>query len=208
VRQIQLLVALSLLVAPNAPSAGDKHKQPSGSMRSKGRKFLAFAYTSRRLTSEGKKPIAGTTIAADPRVLPIGTRVRITEAGGYSGIYTVSDTGGAIKGRKIDVFVRNYAEARQFGRKQVYVAVLDRPENTARARRQPGKTVAECSGCGRKQLKAMITVDEAARSNRNIPSRLGATGGMGESSGGSDSRQAGDPSSLAGVSTLEGPSLN
>ena len=112
-RQIQLLVALSLLVAPNAPSAGDKHKQPSGSMRAKGRKFLAFAYTSRRLTSEGKKPIAGTTIAADPRVLPIGTRVRITEAGGYSGIYTVSDTGGAIKGQKIDVFVRNYAEARQ-----------------------------------------------------------------------------------------------
>jgi 3D (Asp-Asp-Asp) domain-containing protein len=196
VRQIQLLVALSLLVAPNAPSAGDKHKQPSGSMRAKGRKFLAFAYTSGRLTSEGAKPIVGTTIAADPKVLPMGTRVRITEAGGYSGIYTVSDTGGAIKGQKIDVFVRNYDEARQFGRKQVYVTVLDSPEKAA------------CSGCGRKQPKAMITVDDAARSNRNRPSRLGASGGMGESSGGSDSRQAGNPSSLAGVSTLEGPSLN
>jgi 3D (Asp-Asp-Asp) domain-containing protein len=196
VRQIQLLVALSLLVAPNAPSAGDKHKQPSGSMRAKARKFLAFAYTSGRLTSEGTKPIAGITIAADPKVLPMGTRVRITEAGGYSGVYTVSVTGGAIKGRKIDVFVRNYAEARQFGRKQVYVTVLDMPANTA------------CSGCGRKQPKAMITVDEAARSNRNSPSRLGASGGMGEGSGGSDSRQAGNPSSLAGVSTFEGPSLN
>ena len=107
-------------------------------MRSKARKFLAFAYTSGRLTSEGNKPIAGTTIAADPEVLPMGTRVRITEAGEYSGVYTVSDKGSEIKGQKVDVFVGSYAEARQFGRKQVYVAVLDRPEKTARARRQPG----------------------------------------------------------------------
>jgi 3D (Asp-Asp-Asp) domain-containing protein len=208
VRQIQLLVALSLLVAPNAPSEGDKHKRPIDSMRAKGRKFLAFAYTSKRLTSEGEKPIPGTTIAGDPRVLPMGTRVRITEAGGYSGIYTVSDTGGKIKGRKIDVFVRNYAEARQFGRKQVYVTVLQWPENTARARRQSDKTMAVCSGCERKPPKAMITVDEAFRSNRDFPSRRGAPDGMGASPGGSDSRETGDPSSFSGVSTFERASLN
>jgi 3D (Asp-Asp-Asp) domain-containing protein len=208
VRQIKLLVALSLLVALNAPSAGDKHKRPLESLRAKARKFLAFAYTSKRLTSEGNVPIAGTTIAADPNVLPMGTRVRITEAGGYSGIYTVSDTGSSIKGRKIDVFVRNHEEARQFGRKQVYVAVLDWPKKMARARRQPAKTVAACSGCERKQPKAMITIDEAARSNRNLASRLGTADGVGASSGGSDSREAGNPSSLAGVFTLEGPSPN
>ena len=52
----------------------------------------------------------------------MGSRVRITGAGEYSGIYTVSDKGGRIKGQKVDVFVGSHAEARQFGRKQVYVA--------------------------------------------------------------------------------------
>ena len=109
-RQIQLLVALSLLLSPNAPAADDKHKQPSAQMRGKARKFLAFAYTSGRLTSEGQKPVAGTTIAADPRVLPMGSRVRITDAGGYSGIYTVSYIGSAIIGQKIDIFVNREEE--------------------------------------------------------------------------------------------------
>jgi 3D (Asp-Asp-Asp) domain-containing protein len=208
VRQIQLLVALSLLLAPNAPATDDKHKQPPVRMRSKARKFLAFAYTSGRLTSEGNKPIAGTTIAADPSVLPMGTRVMITGAGEYSGVYTVSDKGSKIKGQKVDVFVGSYAEAKQFGRKQVYVAVLDRPEKTARARRQPGATVAECRGCGRKQPKAMIAIDEAARNNGNIASRPGAPGGVGTGSGGSDTRKAGDSSSFAGVSAIEGAPLN
>ena len=63
----------------------------------------------------------------------------ITGAGEYSGVYTVSDKGSKIKGQKVDVFVGSYAEAKQFGRKQVYVAVLDRPEKTARARRQPAR---------------------------------------------------------------------
>ena len=185
VRQIQLLVALSLLLAPNAPAADDKHKQPSARMRLKARKFLAFAYTSGRLTSEGKKPIAGTTIAADPRVLPMGSRVRITDAGKYSGVYTVSDRGSEIKGQKVDIFVGSREEARQFGRKQVYVAVLD----SARRRRagseeSRGNTVAECRGCGRKQPKAMIAIDEASRNNRNIVSRPGAAGGVGTGSGG------------------------
>mgnify|MGYP003693616699 CR=1 FL=1 len=39
-------------------------------------------------------------IAADPRVLPLGTRVRL-EAGAYSGEYVVADTGGAVRGKKL-----------------------------------------------------------------------------------------------------------
>ena len=201
-------MALSLLLSPNAPAADDKHKQPSAQMRGKARKFLAFAYTSGRLTSEGKKPVAGTTIAADPRVLPMGSRVRITDAGGYSGVYTVSDRGSAIKGQKIDIFVGSHAEARQFGRKQVYVTVLDRPEKIARTRRESGNTVAACGGCGRKQLKAIIAIDEASRNNRDIVSRPGASGGVGTGSGWGYPGQTGDSSSIASMSAIERPSLN
>jgi len=177
-------------------------------MRSKDRKFLAFAYTGGRLTSEGEKPIAGTTIAADPSVLPMGSRVRVTNAGKYDGVYTVSDRGSDIKGEKVDIFMGSREEARQFGRKQVYVAILDTPGTSTRARRKAAATVAECKGCGPKQPKAMIAIDEASRNDRNTVSRHGAVGGVGTGAGGSDPRQAGDPSSIAGVSAIERASLN
>jgi 3D (Asp-Asp-Asp) domain-containing protein len=209
VRQIQLLVVLSLLLSPNTTVADDKHKQPLVSMQRKARKFLAFAYSGGRLTSEGDKPVAGTTIAADPKVLPMGTRVRIMEAGKYSGVYTVSDQGSAIKGRKVDIFVHSTEEALQFGRRQVYIAVLEGPENTARASKlQPGGRLARCTGCVRKQSGAIIALDESSRSNPNVPSRVGAPGGAGTGSGGSDSRQTRNSAAFSGMSTFEGTSFN
>lgn len=198
-RQIQLLVALSLMLSPCASAEGDQHKHSPRMMRVKAKKFLAFAYVSTgRMTSTGKKPIAGQTIAADPRVLPLGTKVRVHGAGAYSGIYTVSDKGGRIKGNKVDIFVRNLAEARQFGRKQVYVTVLNSaPEEATRARRAPEAAVAKaCKGCGRKQPNVMIAVDEVSRSSRRHAhgntGRAGASDRSGENSRGGDSRQAGD----------------
>jgi 3D (Asp-Asp-Asp) domain-containing protein len=62
-------------------------------------------------------------IAADPRVLPLGTVVHI-QAGQYTGTYTVLDTGGLIKGRLIDIYLPNHKEARRFGRRQIKVRVL------------------------------------------------------------------------------------
>ena len=59
-------------------------------------------------------------IAADPRVLKLGSRVNLN-AGGYSGQYLVSDTGGRIKGKKIDIWVASCAEARRFGRRTVSI---------------------------------------------------------------------------------------
>ena len=64
------------------------------------------------------------TIAADPRILPYGTRVYIEGAGSYSGEYLVTDSGGAVKGRKIDVWVPSYSEACRFGRRNVKLTVL------------------------------------------------------------------------------------
>jgi 3D (Asp-Asp-Asp) domain-containing protein len=63
------------------------------------------------------------TIAADPKVLPFGTRVRL-DAGQYSGEYVVTDSGTAIRGCKIDVWLPTYREACRFGRRNVKLTVL------------------------------------------------------------------------------------
>ena len=62
-------------------------------------------------------------IAADPRVLPLGSRVRL-EHPGYSGEYLVADTGGAIRGRHIDIWIPSSSEAMRFGKRTVKLTVL------------------------------------------------------------------------------------
>ncbi|MFF2179469.1 3D domain-containing protein [Lysinibacillus sp. NPDC058147] len=60
-------------------------------------------------------------IAVDPRVIPLGSRVWVE---GY-GEAIAADTGGAIKGNKIDVFIPTEGQARQWGVKQVTVKILN-----------------------------------------------------------------------------------
>jgi 3D (Asp-Asp-Asp) domain-containing protein len=94
--------------------------------------FTATAYSLRGRTANGGGVRRG-IIAADRRVLPIGTRVRL-EAGSYTGEYLVTDTGGAVRGRKIDIWVPNTSEAMRFGRRPVRLTVLTRtrPRTTNR----------------------------------------------------------------------------
>jgi len=84
--------------------------------------FEATAYSLRGRTASGAAATTG-MIAADPRVLPIGSRVKI-EAGQYSGEYLVADTGGAVKGKRIDIWTPSSREAMRFGRRKVKLTVL------------------------------------------------------------------------------------
>ena len=84
--------------------------------------YVATAYSLRGRTASGAYVTRG-IIAADPRVLPLGSRVRI-EAGPWSGEYVVADTGGRIKGRKIDIWTPSSREAMRFGRRSVKVTIL------------------------------------------------------------------------------------
>ncbi|MES9758462.1 LysM peptidoglycan-binding domain-containing protein [Priestia megaterium] len=59
-------------------------------------------------------------IAVDPRVIPLGSRVYVE---GY-GTAIAADTGGAIKGNKIDVLLPSQKEALKWGRKTVKVQIL------------------------------------------------------------------------------------
>jgi rare lipoprotein A len=83
----------------------------------------ATAYAQKGITASGDPTRRG-IIAADPRVLPLGTKVKVSGAGPYSGTYTVKDTGRLIKGRKVDLFMPSRREAKQFGRKDVVVRVV------------------------------------------------------------------------------------
>jgi 3D (Asp-Asp-Asp) domain-containing protein len=84
--------------------------------------YTATAYSLRGRTASGKLVSRG-LIAADPLVLPLGSRVRV-EAGSFSGEYVVGDTGGGVRGRHIDIWTPSAREARQFGRRAVKLTVL------------------------------------------------------------------------------------
>lgn len=91
--------------------------------------FDATAYCLKGRTASGIDTRPG-VIAADPRVLPIGTVVHL-RAGQYTGTYTVMDTGGRIKGRRVDVYLQTHREAIQFGRRQVKIKIIGRRSTKA-----------------------------------------------------------------------------
>jgi len=64
-------------------------------------------------------------IAVDPTVIPLGSRVYIEFADGHGVEAIAEDTGGAIKGNRIDIAMWTVDEAYDFGRQKVKVTVLD-----------------------------------------------------------------------------------
>ena len=85
------------------------------------RYFIATAYSVEGTGASGKWPHPG-TVAADRKVLPLNSRIRIYGAGRYSGDYIVEDTGGKVDGHHIDVYMPSQAEAKKFGRQRVKVS--------------------------------------------------------------------------------------
>ncbi len=84
--------------------------------------YIATAYSLRGRTASGRMVAKG-LIAADPRHLPLGSRVRL-QAGNYSGEYLVADTGGLVRGKRIDIWTPSSREAMRFGRRPVKLTVL------------------------------------------------------------------------------------
>ncbi|GEM_PF-5133141 len=84
--------------------------------------FEATAYSLSGTTASGVQVNTG-IVAADPEVLPIGSVIDVS-AGRHSGIYTVLDTGSAVKGREIDIYIPEKPDALEFGRRKVRLRVL------------------------------------------------------------------------------------
>ena len=62
------------------------------------------------LTATGTKATEGRTIAVDPNVIPLGSTVYLNNQP-----YIAEDTGSAIKGNKIDIFINDHQRAQNFG---------------------------------------------------------------------------------------------
>jgi len=84
--------------------------------------FTATAYSLKGKMRNGQAVHSG-AIAADPRVLPIGTTVYIEGMGQF----VVKDTGGAIKGNRIDIWMSSTSNAFKFGRRPVKLRIISKP---------------------------------------------------------------------------------
>ena len=73
-----------------------------------------------RITASGRRVEHG-IVAVDRNVIPLGTRLYVE---GY-GFAIAADVGGAIRGYKIDLFMESLQDARRFGRRHLYVWILD-----------------------------------------------------------------------------------
>lgn len=135
----------AILAAKNAINTGDSSDTGSGSTASNGGKigkpvyakshgkslgkYVITAYCTCRIccgvysggnrTASGTVPTTNRTIAVDTSVIPFGTKVVINGQ-----VYVAEDRGGAIKGKRIDMFFYTHKEALKWGRRtmEVYLA--------------------------------------------------------------------------------------
>ena len=86
--------------------------------------YTVTAYCMGTTTAAGTRVAPG-VVAADPKVLPLGTVIRLAGlAGRYNGTYTVMDTGSKIRGRRLDLYLRDCREAIRFGRRTGRVSIV------------------------------------------------------------------------------------
>jgi 3D (Asp-Asp-Asp) domain-containing protein len=93
--------------------------QPGGRLH-----YTATAYCKGETTASGVTVRTGIA-AADPTLLPVGTVVRLDMPDSrYDGIWTIMDTGPAVQGRIVDLYLWSCHEALRFGRRPIELTVL------------------------------------------------------------------------------------
>jgi 3D (Asp-Asp-Asp) domain-containing protein len=107
-------VLITAALAPSGLSAAPRTIR-------RNRPFVATAYCRNGETGTGTRARPG-IVAADPRVLPSGSTVRVHDAARGNRTYTVEDRG--VRGRHIDIFMSSCRQAKKFGRHHVLVRVL------------------------------------------------------------------------------------
>lgn len=113
-----------------ALSRGSESSSSSGSGQASGKKTMTMqstAYYTGTVTATGtaprRNPNGLSTVAVDPRVIPLGSKLYIS---GY-GYAVAEDTGGAVKNNIIDVFLNSYSECMSWGRRNVEVTIVAYP---------------------------------------------------------------------------------
>src|SRR5213593_1720635 len=121
---MRLCAAVGALLIIQGCAANPRPRQPAHRVQlAKPRSFTVTAYCTGRVTAAGTRVAEG-VVAADLRVLPLGTVIRLTGLDGrYNGTYTVMDTGPKVRGHRLDLYLRDCAEAVRFGRRSGRVAI-------------------------------------------------------------------------------------
>jgi 3D (Asp-Asp-Asp) domain-containing protein len=78
--------------------------------------FEVSCHTGKGVTASGR-PSSRETVSVDPRVVPLGTRLVIDKVGPR----VAADTGGAIRGQRLDIWEPSVAACTRFGRRQLRV---------------------------------------------------------------------------------------
>jgi 3D (Asp-Asp-Asp) domain-containing protein len=126
-----LVVGVEACAAHRPPTTGPQAPPAPNAVAPHAVTFVATAYCHGTTTAAGVDVHEG-VVAADPAVLPLGTVIHIEHTGRRDGVYTVLDTGPKIQGHRLDVFIRDCAEARRFGRRAVRVWIAERASHTIR----------------------------------------------------------------------------
>jgi 3D (Asp-Asp-Asp) domain-containing protein len=71
-------------------------------------------------------------VASDPKLFPLGRYLEIYVGRRYYGRFLIDDTGGAIKGNKLDIWTPTCREARLFGRVAGTAVLVPRPRGAAK----------------------------------------------------------------------------
>lgn len=82
-------------------------------------KFKVYAYCSGGTTASGTKTTENRTVAVDPKVIPLGSKIMINGK-----IYVAEDTGGSIKGKKLDIYIPSYDDCIEWGCKELKVYLI------------------------------------------------------------------------------------
>lgn len=119
-----VIAIIALLIAqgcarnprPQQPTRRARVAQPAS--------FTVTAYCAGTTTAAGTRVTHG-VVAADLNVLPLGTVIRLAGLSDrYNGTYTVMDTGPKVRGHRLDLYLRDCAEAVRFGRRSGKVSVV------------------------------------------------------------------------------------
>ena len=70
-------------------------------------------------------------VASDPRIFPLARYLEIYVGRNYYGRFLIDDTGGKIKGNRLDIWTPTCAEARRFGRQRGTAVLVPRPRGAA-----------------------------------------------------------------------------
>ncbi len=82
----------------------------------------ATAYCNDPITYMGTVPKVDYTIAVDPAIIPLGSRVYIPQ---FNKVFIAEDCGSAIKGNRIDIFMNTYDECMEWGFRDIDIYILN-----------------------------------------------------------------------------------